>query len=176
MNYRLSARVDLYNGQVESQLTLIHTAAHELVTLCITNALQAYVDDPGTCSRTAEQLHTIELQDDEPMLQDNVPTWPIEQVVAELTHAARSQSPDDGVLYGAEQIIAWQSLLLLPPQRVTSQMQNAFQSRPAGIASLEEFVCLPPAMTGDHVVRMVRADHHPLNVLMAPTPHRADRG
>ena len=73
MNYRISARVDLYNGQVELQLTLIHTAAHELVTLCITNALQAYVDSP-----TAERLHTTELQDDEPILQDNIPTWPID--------------------------------------------------------------------------------------------------
>jgi hypothetical protein len=110
------------------------------------------------------------------MLQDNEPTWPIEQVVAELSHAAQSQSPNDGVLYEAEQIIAGQSQLLMPPQRVTSQMQYAFQSRPAGIASPEEFVCLHPAMTGDHVVHMVRAraDHHPLHVLMAPTPHRAD--
>ena len=175
MNYRLSARVDLYNGQVELQLTLIHTAAHELVTLCITNALQAYVDDPGTRSRTAERLHTTELQDDEPMLQDNVPTWPIEQVVAELTHAARSQSPDDEVLIDAlphgEQVIALQSQLVSPPQ----PMQYAFQSRPAGTASPEEFVCLPPAMTEDHVVHMVRAEHHPLHVLMAPAPHRADR-
>ena len=54
-------------------------------------------------------------------------------------------------------------------------MQNAFQSRPTGIASPEEFVCLPPAMTGDHIVHMVRAEHHPLYVLMAPAPHRADR-
>ena len=69
------------------------------------------------------------------MLQDNVPTWPIEQVVAELTHAARSQSPDDEVLVDAlphgEQVIALQSQLVSPPQ----PMQNAFQSRPAGTAS-----------------------------------------
>ena len=71
INCRVSARVDLYNSQVELQMMLIHTAAHELVAQCITNALQAYTDDPGTRSGTAEQLHTTELQNDEPMLQDN---------------------------------------------------------------------------------------------------------
>ena len=96
-----------------------------------------------------------------------------------MSHAAQSHSPDDAVLYGAEQIVAWQSQLLVPPQRVTSQMQSASQSRPAEAtgqyASTEEFVCMPPAMEEDHVVHMVRADHHPLHVLIAPTPHRADR-
>ena len=107
VNYRVSARVDLYNVQVELPTTLIHTAVHELVSQCITNALQAYADDPCARLDTAERLPGRLLTSDWQDVDDE-PYWPVEQVVAEMSHAAQSQSPDDGVLYDAEQAIAEQ--------------------------------------------------------------------
>lgn len=43
-----------------------------------------------------------------------------------------------------------------------------------GPMRVQEFDCIPPAIADDHTAHMVRADHHPLRMLIAPTLHHAD--
>ena len=95
---RTLSRVELYNTQLELRDSLLCRAASELVSRAVDSALGSVANYhkatlPASNLVTAEQP-LVAAGQLLTMVDDDETAWPIDQVVAELSHAAQEQSRD----------------------------------------------------------------------------------